>query len=181
MTRIFNDKGVSTPVSVIEVDPNHITQIKNAESDGYCAVQVTTGQKKASKVSKALAGHFSKANVEPGRGLWEFRVTEDELKELQAGQALTVDMFEVGQKIDVQGITKGRGFSGVIRRHNFSSQRMSHGNSLAHRAPGSIGQNQTPGRVFKGKKMAGQMGNEQRTIYNLEVVRIDADKNLLLV
>lgn len=181
MSRVFTEAGVSVPVTVIEVLPNRVTRIKTPETDGYRAVQVTTGSVKASRLSKPKAGEFRKAEVEAGRGLWEFRLSEDEGGELATGSEITVDAFAEVKIVDVTGTSIGKGFAGAIKRHHFSSQRMSHGNSLSHRAPGSIGQNQTPGRVFPGKKMAGQLGNVQRTIQNLEVVRIDAEKNLLLV
>lgn len=179
MTRIFTDDGVSIPVSVIEVTPNRITQVKNVETDGYSAVQVTVGSRRASRVSSALAGHFAKANAEAGRGLWELR--NDSQENYEVGGEITVDAFEAGQKIDVTGSSKGKGFAGVVKRWNFAMQDATHGNSLSHRAPGSIGQCQTPGRVFKGKKMAGHMGSERVTVQNLEVVRVDAERNLLLV
>lgn len=181
MTRIFTEDGVSIPVTVIEVEPNRITQIKKDETDGYSAVQVTTGGRKASHLSKASAGHFAKAGVGAGRGLWEFRVDGSEASALNVGDAIQVSIFEAGKKVDVTATSKGKGFAGVIKRWNFSMQDATHGNSLSHRAPGSIGQNQSPGRVFKGKKMAGQMGNRQVTTQSLVVVRVDADKNLLLV
>lgn len=179
MSRVFTDEGESIPVTVIEVEPNTITQVKTLENDGYAAIQVTTGHRKASRVVKPLAGHFAKAGTEAGRGLWEFR-TQDDLG-LSAGASIGVDQFEEGQKVDVSGTSKGKGFAGVIKRWNFSHQDNSHGNSLSHRAPGSIGQCQTPGRVFKGKKMAGQMGNVRVTTQNLEVIRVDIDRNLLLI
>ena len=178
MTRVFTEEGVSVPVTVIEVTPNRVAQVKTEESDGYQAVQVTVGERRASRVTKAQAGHFSKAGVEAGRGVWEFRA---EAGELQPGSEVTVEGFEAGQMVDVTGTSKGKGFAGGVKRWNFSTQDMTHGNSLSHRAPGSIGQNQTPGRVFKGKKMAGHMGAERVTTQNLEVVRVDAEKNLLLV
>ena len=181
MTRIFQEDGVSIPVTVIMVEPNKITQIKNVDTDGYCAVQVTTGQCKIKKINKALAGHFKKANIVSGRGLWEFRVTAEELNNLQLGEEINLSLLKPGQFIDVTGISKGRGFAGVHKRHHFSLQYASHGNSLSHRAPGSIGQNQTPGRVFKGKKMAGHMGDRQVTVQSLKVVKIDKEQNLLLV
>jgi large subunit ribosomal protein L3 len=180
MTRVFNEDGASVPVTVIEVTPNRITQVKSAETDGYTAVQVTAGEARRNKVRKPNAGHFAKANTPAGRGLWEFRV--DELaEELTVGAELGVDQFEVGQKIDVRGVSKGKGYAGTIKRWNFRGQDNTHGNSISHRAPGSIGQCQTPGRVFKGKKMSGQLGNVQVTTQNLEVVRVDAERNLLLV
>ncbi len=179
MTRIFTEDGASLPVTVVEVEPNVVTQIRSEETDGYSAVQVTTGSKKASRVTKPAAGHFAKAEVEAGRGLWEFRL--DAAAELKAGDKLTVELFSAGQKIDVTGRSKGKGFQGGVKRWNFSMQDATHGNSLSHRAPGSIGQCQTPGRVFKGKKMAGHMGDAQVTVQSLEVVRVDAERNLLLI
>jgi large subunit ribosomal protein L3 len=180
MTRVFTEDGVSIPVTVIEATPNHITQVKSLETDGYSAVQVTTGSKKTSRVSKAQAGEFAKAGVEAGRGLWEFRA-EGSDEAFEVGAALTVERFQEGQKIDVTGTSKGKGFQGGVKRWNFSMQDATHGNSISHRSNGSIGQNQTPGRVFKGKKMSGQMGNAQVTTQNLEIVRIDAERNLLLI
>lgn len=179
MTRVFTEDGVSVPVTVIEVEPNRVTQVKTEETDGYTAVQVTVGTRRANRVSKAAAGHFAKAETEAGRGLWEFRLSGDE--EINVGDQLTVERFEAGQKIDVTGQSKGKGFQGGVKRWNFSMQDATHGNSLSHRAPGSIGQCQTPGRVWKGKKMAGHMGAERVTVQSLEVVRIDAERNLLLV
>lgn len=179
MTRIFTEDGVSVPVTVIEMEPNRVTSIKTVEKDGYAAVQVTTGSKKANRLSKPEAGHFAKAGVEAGRGLWEFRLNGDE--EINVGDSLTVERFEAGQKIDVTGQSKGKGFQGGVKRWNFRTQDMTHGNSVSHRAPGSIGQCQTPGRVFKGKKMAGHMGDERCTVQTLEVVRVDAGRNLLIV
>lgn len=179
MTRVFNEEGVSVAVTVIEAAPNRITQIKTDETDGYNAVQVTAGEVKQNRVSKPQVGHFAKANTGAGRGLWEFRAGE--LGELAIGGELTVDQFEAGQKVDVRGISKGKGFAGGIKRWNFSHQDNTHGNSISHRAPGSIGQCQTPGRVFKGKKMAGHLGAAKVTTQNLEIVQVDADKNLLLV
>lgn len=181
MSRLFLEGGESVPVSVIQVEANRITQIKNAEKDGYCAVQITTGTRKNSRVNKPEAGHFAKAGVESGRGLWEFRVGDADLAELEVGGTLPLDMFEAGQKVDVRGTTIGKGFAGVVKRYNFRTQDATHGNSLSHRAPGSIGQCQTPGRVFKGKKMSGQMGNVRSTVQNLEVVRVDLERNVLLV
>lgn len=185
MTRVFNADGSSVPVSVIEVEPNRITQLKTDENDGYRAVQVTVGVRRASRVTKPLAGHFTKAQTEPGRGLWEFRLEDNCPKcaelDLKLGGALTVSLYSDGQFVDVVGTSKGKGYAGVIKRHNFSMQDATHGNSLSHRAPGSIGQNQSPGRVFKGKKMAGRMGHERVTIQNLKVVRVDQARNLLLV
>ena len=179
MTRVFTEDGASVPVTVVEISPNRVTQIKDSDGDGYRAIQVTAGSRKAAKVSKSEAGHFAKAGVEAGRGLWEFRVDADE--EFEVGSELTVERFEVGQKVDVAGRSKGKGFQGGVKRWNFSMQDATHGNSLSHRAPGSIGQCQTPGRVFKGKKMAGQMGNVNVTVQGLEVVRVDAERNLLLI
>ncbi|WP_462321964.1 50S ribosomal protein L3 [Halochromatium sp.] len=181
MTRIFGDDGQSIPVTVIEVQPNHVTQAKTEERDGYRALQVTTGRRRKSRVTQPLAGHFAKAGVEPGVTLREFRLEAGEGEELTDGSELNVSLFEAGQKVDVRGVTKGRGFTGTIRRHHFRGQDSTHGNSLSHRAPGSIGQCQTPGRVLKGKKMAGQMGNVNRCQQNLEVVRVDTDRNLLLI
>ncbi|WP_018950454.1 50S ribosomal protein L3 [Thioalkalivibrio sp. ALMg11] len=181
MSRVFTDAGVSVPVTVLQVDNNRVVQIKRTEGDGYNAVQVTAGSRKPSRVSKPEAGHYAAASVEPGRGLWEFRVDEADLEGLAAGDAITVDRFEEGQIVDVTAQSKGKGFQGAVKRHNFRTQDATHGNSLAHRAPGSIGQNQSPGRVFKGKKMAGHMGAERKTIQNLKVVRVDADRSLVLV
>lgn len=181
MTRIFVESGESIPVTVIEVLPNRVTRVRTAEADGYSAVQVTAGAVKANRLSKAEAGHFAAAGVEPGRGLWEFRADVAELASLKAGDSITVERFESGQKVDVEGVSRGKGYQGAIKRWNFSMQDATHGNSRAHRAPGSIGQRQSPGRVFKGKKMAGHMGSDQVSIQGLEVVRVDAEKNLLLV
>lgn len=181
MSRIFTAAGETIPVTVIEVLPNVITQIKTNENDGYSAIQITTGSRKASRVNKPMAGHFAKANVEAGRGLWEFRLCENEGKDFSVGNAITVDRFQEGQRVDVTGISKGKGFAGVVKRHNFRTQDATHGNSRSHRAPGSIGQNQTPGRVFKGKKMAGHLGSVQITTQNIEVVKVDKDRNLLLI
>lgn len=181
MTRVFTEEGNSVTVTVIEVEPNRVTQIKNVDTDGYRAVQVTTGSRKANRVNKPTAGHFAKAGVEAGRGLWEFRLADGEGDGLQAGSEIKVDMFDAGQLVDVRGTSIGKGFAGGIKRHNFSMQDATHGNSLSHRSNGSIGQNQTPGRVFKGKKMSGQMGNVKVTAMNLEVVRVDAERNLILV
>jgi large subunit ribosomal protein L3 len=180
MSRIFTDEGASVPVTVIEVEPNRVVQMKSEEIDGYTSVQVTTGARRVSRVTKAQAGHYAKAGSEAGRGLWEFRLDADQ-EAPEVGGALTVDQFEAGQNVDVSGVSKGKGFAGVIKRWNFQMQDATHGNSLAHRAPGSIGQNQTPGRVFKGKKMAGHMGSRNVTTQNLEVIRVDAERNLLLV
>lgn len=179
MTRIFTEDGHSIPVTVIEAGINRVTRLTCPEKDGYKAVQVSWGSKKPGKATKAIAGTYAKANIDLGEGLVEFRITGEE--ELPENGELKVDMFEVGQKVDVSGTTIGKGYGGVIKRHNFSHQRNSHGNSISHRAPGSIGQCQTPGRVFKGKKMAGHMGNVKRTTQNLEVIRVDSEKNLLLI
>jgi len=181
MTRLFTEDGATVPVTVIEVEPNRISQIRTLDTDGYRAVQVTSGSKKASRVNKPMAGHFAKVGVEAGRSVLEFRLEEGEGDDLESGNELAVDMFEAGQKVDVRGVTKGRGFAGGIKRHNFRGQDNTHGNSVSHRAPGSIGQCQTPGRVFKGKRMAGHMGDVNRCQQNLEVVRVDAERNLLLV
>jgi large subunit ribosomal protein L3 len=181
MTRIFTEEGNSVPVTVIEVSPNRITQIRNEEKDGYSAIQVTCGSRRTSLVSRPEAGHFTKAGVEAGEGLWEFRLEGDEGTDFEVGSELTVERFEAGQQVDVTGTSKGKGFAGVVKRHNFRTQDATHGNSLSHRAPGSIGQCQTPGRVFKGKKMAGHMGDERVTTLNLQVVRVDAERNLLLI
>jgi large subunit ribosomal protein L3 len=182
MTRVFDENGVSIPVTVVKVDSNRVTQLKTADVDGYDAVQVTMGQKHAGRVNKPMAGHFAKAGVEAGTGLWEFRVeAETELEGMEVGTEISVERLAEAKMVDVTGITKGKGFAGGVKRHNFNMQDATHGNSLAHRAPGSIGQNQTPGRVFKGKKMAGQMGNVRQTTQNLELVKVDADKSLLLI
>ncbi|MEJ2692939.1 MAG: 50S ribosomal protein L3 [Candidatus Thiodiazotropha sp.] len=181
MTRIFTEEGVSVPVTVIEVTPNRVSQLKREESDGYFSIQVTAGSRKASRVSKPEAGHYAKASVEAGRGLWEFRAQVADLEGVEVGSEIKVDRFEAGQKVDVRGRSQGKGFQGAVKRHNFRTQDATHGNSLSHRAPGSIGQCQTPGRVFKGKKMAGHMGDAQRCQQNLEVVRVDTERNLLLV
>jgi len=181
MTRIFTEDGASIPVTVIEVEPNRVTQVKNLDSDGYSAIQVTVGTRRANRVSKPLAGHFAKAEVEAGRRLKEFRLDDGDSHDLQPGSEIKVDIFEAGKRVDVSGVSIGKGFAGAVKRHNFRTQDATHGNSLSHRAPGSIGQNQTPGRVFKGKRMAGQMGNKKRTVQNLEVVRVDVERNLLLV
>ena len=180
MTRVFTDEGVSVPVTVVEVSPNRVTQIKELETDGYRAIQVTAGSRKASKVSKPEAGHFAKAGVAAGEGLWEFRLDASD-EAFEVGSELTVERFEQGQKVDVAGRSKGKGFQGVVKRWNFRTQDATHGNSLSHRAPGSIGQCQTPGRVFKGKKMSGHMGDERVTTQGLEVIRVDVERNLLLI
>ena len=181
MTRVFTDDGVSIPVTVIEAQPNRITQVKTVETDGYRALQVAAGSRKASRVSKPAAGHFAAAKVEAGDLITEFRLSDADDGEFEKGGELKVDLFEEGQKVDVIGTSIGKGYAGTVKRHNFSMQDATHGNSLAHRAPGSIGQNQTPGRVFKGKKMSGHMGNVRRTVQNLEVVRVDAERNVLLI
>ena len=181
MTRVFTEDGASIPVTVIEAEPNRVTQLKTQDNDGYLAVQVTTGTRRASRVRKPNTGHYAKAGVEAGRGLWEFRLADGESEDIEVGGELKVDIFEAGQKVDVSGTTIGKGFAGGIKRHNFSMQDATHGNSISHRSNGSIGQCQTPGRVFKGKKMSGHMGNVKRTIQNLEIVRVDVERNLLLV
>jgi len=181
MTRIFTEDGVSIPVTVVEVEANRVTQVKTLETDGYRALQVTTGVKKASRVNKPQAGHFAKAGVDAGRGLWEFRLNTDEGNDIEVGAELNVDVFAENTKVDVTGTSKGKGFAGVIKRYNFAMQDATHGNSISHRAPGSIGMCQTPGRVFKGKKMAGHMGAERVTVQRLDVVRVDAENNILLI
>ena len=181
MTRVFSDEGVSVPVTVVQVEPNRVTQVKQNASDGYTALQLTTGERRANRVTKPLRGHFAKAGTEAGRKLWELRVDAETAEKYPAGSELTVEVLQEGQKVDVRGTTIGRGFAGVMRRHGFAGGRATHGNSKAHRKPGSIGQNQDPGRVFKGKKMAGHMGNVTRVQQNLEIVRIDAERNLLLI
>ena len=184
MTRVFTDEGESIPVTVIEAQPNRVTQVKTVETDGYRALQVTAGSRKASRVTKPEAGHFAAAKVEAGDLMTEFRLDDDEQPEegeYTAGMEFKVDLFAEGQKVDVIGTSIGKGFAGTIKRHNFRGQDATHGNSLAHRAPGSIGQNQSPGRVFKGKKMSGHMGNVRRTAQNLVVVRVDEERNLLLI
>ncbi len=179
MTRVFTEDGVSTPVTVIEVAPNRISQLKSVDTDGYNAIQVTAGERKASRVSKPEAGHFAKAESSAGKSICEFTV--DSVEEFELGSEIKVDIFEDGQAIDVSGISKGKGFAGGMKRYGFRGGDATHGNSISHRAPGSIGQCQTPGRVFKGKKMAGHMGDVKRTLQNLSVVRVDAERNLLLV
>lgn len=181
MTRVFTEDGASVPVTVIEALPNRVTRVKTAERDGYAAVQVTTGRVKPSRVTKPVAGQYAAVSAEPGTGLWEFRLDADQGSEYEPGAELTVAGFEAGQMVDVVGTSIGKGFAGTVKRHNFRTQDTTHGNSLAHRAPGSIGQNQTPGRVFKGKKMAGHLGNVRRTAQNLQVVQVDAERNLILV
>lgn len=181
MTRVFTEDGVSIPVTVIQVESNRVTQVKTLESDGYRALQVTTGTKKANRVTKPQAGHFAKAGVEAGRGLWEFRLADDEGEGIEQGAELSVTLLEDVKKVDVTGTSKGKGFAGAVKRWNFRTQDATHGNSLSHRVHGSIGQNQSPGKVFKGKKMAGHMGDERVTTQNLELVRVDAERGLLLV
>lgn len=180
MTRYFTPEGNSIPVSVVEVVPNRVSQIKNVDSDGYSAVQLTGGEKKASRVNKPLAGHFAKAEIDAGDMISEFR--QDDVSSFQLGQTISVgEVFQKGQFIDVTAVSKGKGFAGTVKRHNFRTQDATHGNSLSHRAPGSIGQNQTPGRVFKGKKMAGQMGNKQCTVQTLELINVDNERHLLMI
>ena len=181
MTRIFTEAGSSVPVTVIEIDPNRITQIKTLDTDGYQAVQVTTGARRASRVTKAMAGHFAKAEVAAGRGVWEFRVSGDEAAKYAVGASIGLDVFAVGQEVDVTGTSKGKGFQGGVKRWNFRTQDATHGNSVSHRVHGSTGQNQSPGRVFKGKKMAGHMGDERVTVQGLEVISVDVERSVLLV
>lgn len=181
MTRLFLENGKMVPVSVIEVLPNRVTQIKTKEKEGHNAIQVTMGQRKKSRVNKAMAGHFAKANVEAGLGLWEFPLSETDKKEWQLGEEITVEQFSEGHAVDVTGTSKGKGFAGCVKRHNFRTQDATHGNSVSHRAPGSIGQNQTPGRVFKGKKMSGHLGDERCTVQNLQVAKVDKERHLIFV
>lgn len=181
MTRVFAEDGASIPVTVLDMSNNRVSQVKSAASDGYDAVQVAFGSRKASRVSKPMAGHYAKAGVQAASSLTEFRVTADALSQYQAGSTLSVELFQPGQHVDVSGVTQGKGFAGTIKRHNFSSQRASHGNSRSHNVPGSIGQAQDPGRIFPGKRMSGHMGAVNRTVQNLEVVRVDAERQLLLV
>ena len=181
MTRIIGDDGVTVPVTVIAVEPNRVTQVKTDATDGYRALQVTTGYRKPSRVTRPMAGHFAKAGTEAGRGLWEFTLADGEGEDIQVGSEIGVGIFAAGQKVDVTGTSIGKGFAGVIKRYHFSTQDATHGNSLSHRAPGSIGQNQTPGRVVKGKKMCGHLGNERRNTQNIEIIRVDTERNLLLV
>lgn len=181
MTRVFTDAGEAVPVTVIECTPNRVTQVKTVDVDGYRAVQVAVGEKKASRVNKPLTGHYKKAGVAAGRGLWEIRLDDEEGKDLQAGSEIKVDVFSEIKAVDVTGTSIGKGFAGVIKRHNFGGGRATHGNSLSHRVPGSIGQRQSPGKVWKKKKMAGHMGNERVTVLNLDLVKIDVERNLLLV
>lgn len=181
MSRVFTEDGKSIPVTLIEATPNRITQIKTVEADGYSAVQVTAGVKRAALINKTGAGHYGKAKVEAGRGLWEFRVADDKLSDFEVGGEVKADIFAEGQMVDVQGVTKGKGFQGTIKRWNFTMGDATHGNSLSHRSPGSIGQRQTPGRVFPGKKMSGHMGAETQTTQNLQVVKVDAERGLIAV
>ncbi len=181
MTRLFLEEGKSVPITVLEINPNRITQVKTTSHDGYSSVQVTTGEENQKKLAKPEIGHFAKAKVGIGRGLWEFRVSDEELEQYEVGGEYSIENFEQGQKIDVRGISKGKGFAGTIKRWNFKGQDNTHGNSISHRAPGSIGQCQTPGRVFKGKKMSGHMGAVNVTVQNLEIVQLDLEKNLMLV
>lgn len=181
MTRIYAEDGSAVPVSVIHVEPNRVVQVKAPDTDGYCAIQVTTGVKKRSRLSRPEAGHYAKAGVDAGRGLWEFRLPDGDAAQYSVGSALGVDIFEEGQYVDVQGTSIGKGFAGVVKRHNFRTQDATHGNSLSHRAPGSIGQNQTPGRVFKGKRMAGHLGNVTVTVQSLKVCAVDKERSLLLI
>lgn len=181
MTRIFAEDGRTIPVTVLDVSDNRVSQIKTVETDGYAAVQVAYGKRRASRITKPVAGHLAKAGVEPCRGMKEFRIAEDQVAAFNAGDVIKADLFQVGQKVDVTGVTIGKGFSGPIKRHNFSSNRASHGNSISHNSPGSIGMAQDPGRVFRGKRMAGQYGNVQRTTQGLEIVRVDVERQLLLV
>lgn len=181
MTRVFTEAGASIPVTVIEVDANRITQVKDTDTDGYQAIQITTGTRRDSRVTAAQKGHFAKAGVKAGRGVWEFRVNDSDLENREVGGEILADLFEQGQMVDVTGQSKGKGFQGGVKRHNFSMQDATHGNSVSHRALGSTGQNQTPGRVFKGKKMPGQMGNKRVTVQGLEVVSVDAEKGLLVI
>ena len=181
MTRMFTPEGEAFAVSVVSISPNIITQIKSQETDGYSSVQVTTGEKKEKHIRKPVSGHFKKNGVNPGEGLWEFKVNPEALEELEVGSKLFLEQFEEGQTIDVQGKSKGKGFAGTVKRWNFKMQDATHGNSISHRAPGSIGQCQTPGKVWKGKKMSGHMGDQQKTVQNLEIASIDSKNNLLLI
>ena len=181
MTRIFTEAGESIPVTVVEVHANRITQVKNTDVDGYQAIQVTTGTRRDSRVTAAQKGHFSKAGVAAGRGVWEFRANDSDLEGREIGGEILADLFEQGQMVDVTGQSKGKGFQGGVKRHNFSMQDATHGNSVSHRALGSTGQNQSPGKVFKGKKMPGQMGNKRVTVQGLEVISVDVEKGLLVI
>ena len=181
MSRFFTEEGSAYPVTVISIEPNTITQIKTVEIDGYNSIQVTTGSKKEKKVNKAINGHFNKASVPPGEGLWEFAIDEEDLEKIKIGQSISLEVLKEGQKVDVSGTSKGKGFAGTVKRWNFKMQDATHGNSLSHRAPGSIGQCQTPGRVWKGKKMSGHMGDETVTVQNLKIISLDLENNLILV
>ena len=181
MTRVFTEDGESIPVTVVEVQPNRVAQVKTVEADGYTAVQLTTGTRRATRVTKPMAGHFAKAGVEAGRGVWEMRVEPGDVEGIQPGHEYNLDVFSEGQMVDATGTSIGKGFQGGVKRHHFKTQDATHGNSLSHRAIGSTGQNQSPGRVFKGKKMPGQMGNRRVTTHNLRIVRVDADRNVLLI
>jgi len=181
MTRVFTEDGKSIPVTLIEATPNRITQIKTTETDGYSAVQVAVGTRRAALINKPISGHLAKAKVEAGRGLWELRVEAGKIGDFSIGGEIKADIFEVGQKVDVEGVTKGKGFQGTIKRYNFRMGDATHGNSLSHRAPGSLGQRQTPGRVFPGKKMSGHMGSVQQSTQNLEVVKVDVERGLIAV
>jgi large subunit ribosomal protein L3 len=181
MTRLYSEAGDATPVTVLEVTANRVTQVKDEANDGYRAVQLTSGKRRADRLTKPMAGKYAKAGVEPGRGLWEFRLEANEAADLKPGAEIKLDIFKVGQHVDVQGTSIGKGFAGVIKRHHFRGGRASHGNSLSHRVPGSIGQRQTPGRVFPGKKMAGHLGDATATCLNLEVMQLDAERNLIMV
>ena len=181
MTRFFTEEGVSLPVTVVSVDPNTVIQIKTLDKDGYSSVQVTTGQKKEKLVNKSELGHFKKSSVLPGEGLWEFPIENNEMEKLEVGKAIPIGLFQEGQAVDVSGVSKGKGFAGTVKRWNFKMQDATHGNSLSHRAPGSIGQCQTPGRVWKGKKMSGHMGSEKVTIQNLKIVSVDLENSLILI
>ena len=181
MTRFFTEEGGSLPVTVVSFDVNTVIQIKTLEKDGYNSVQVTTGQKKEKHINKSTLGHFKKSSVLPGEGLWEFRIENDEIEKLEVGKAIPIELFKEGQAVDVSGVSKGKGFAGTVKRWNFKMQDATHGNSLSHRAPGSIGQCQTPGRVWKGKKMSGHMGSEKVTIQNLKIVSIDLENSLILI
>lgn len=181
MTRVFREDGVSVPVTVLHIESNRVIQVKTVDTDGYRAIQITAGEVKSSKVNKAMAGHYAAANVTAGRGLWEFRLNDNEGLELSAGSELDVSLFEAGQVVDVRGTSIGKGFAGTVKRHNFRTQDATHGNSRSHRVPGSNGMNQTPGRVFKGKKMCGHLGAERTTVQNLTIHAVDAERNLILV
>ena len=181
MSRLYTEDGIHTPVTILHLDNCHVVSTKTKEKDGYNSVQVTTGQKKEKHINKSTLGHFKKSSVLPGEGLWEFRIENDEIEKLEVGKAIPIELFKEGQAVDVSGVSKGKGFAGTVKRWNFKMQDATHGNSLSHRAPGSIGQCQTPGRVWKGKKMSGHMGHERKTIQNLKIASIDSDNNLLLI